>query len=1617
MITTPKPATSSAINYSGPTDIQQMARDQLDQIRQIYAIQPKQVLENYLFEFNTTSEYNGRQLLELIQNADDAAQGTPRARMLISLEGDRLIVANQGQTFSPDGLDSIFSGHLSPKYNQKNQIGNKGLGFRSILNWSTRVTIKSGALQIAFSEQFSHQIFEELLDGDKGPELRERVTKRFGRLFPAISVLRVPDVLDEILLPAAYEGFDTVIMIDLRSGITAQITEQLDERINAEMMLFLNNLETVSIRVPGHDRDFGRQPGKEISLAGGHYLRAMNLRDSRAEQPEEWTLYGKRGVLGEKNYELTVAFQDEPRLTAGVLYSFFQTSVSFRFPGLLHGTFELSDTRNELSQRDGFNQLLFSEAAWLIAGAAGQLAAKLSGPTDYRPLQLAMVETSSLHSLIQASGFAAKLAAAIKTQSIFPAISGAYITWADAPVYYAEPEFAAYLPPDEFGDVLISCDDQGIRELIYAYGPTTYNVNEVIAALAAARKIIPVDDYARLIAALPQYLDKEELTQGICYDASGSILSPPKHIFIPTGDEQYALPPDVGAQILDEDLTKALKRVLGTESDAVLAEQLSRFHLREFHFKEVVEELIAHFNAQPDRVKKLPALHQHIFSFYSAEKTPPEAWAGSDIPILNRNGKMTLAGKVYFGKDQGGRIAETLFHYDTGKLVAGPERFQQPGGETWQRYLSWMGVARLPRRRLSSPEQYLRAYGDHAMRLYDYKKPIEDRLFDNFSEFKQSLDHYDELYVLTVDDLEDIFAHNKAEDLLAWLDADTVVYESMRKDREPNKSYLSIKLPRSRERYVDGGRLPSYLRWRIAQTSWLPAESGMKAIPDRCTTAASISPEFSPLIERPKLDPLLLRKLEIDSRRSDELLYACGVHRSVVSFSTGMLYEMLLTLRKADESGRKARAIYNQLAQHHDDESVRRLDRNDPVRKRYFESGEVFCRDGSWAPYREVFYLNDKHLGESITDKFNTIYIDRRRGKDKIEKLFGVLPLENLQMSLEAAVPARQDMDTQFGQDIMQFKPYVYAFRRAADKGAEREAISKARFRLVSQLQVRLVKESVEHLLELSDFEFLILPKDDVIYIKVPATVYQFGELKEDIHFCSAVGEIFSALIDVEAQRQQIRELYSRSRNGRDEILRTELDDPQLRLLTAARADLKLVVDAKADFWRAFTRCLSRKGLRTTTSDKEMLAELIKRFPKSAQVIGTVFDVIDYDDLSSEQTCANVLKLLEKYGIGLSQFNTYCYPPVSTAALYAARFRTVKETERNIYRERYYQYCLKRPELHKSFRREINRYHELTLPGQVTEPFDAERFLQQAVSKLFGELPALDPDSPTADERYLANKAQLTALAAAQSIQRALLDSFLDDQREADSLLYFEDDVETVLDLLMRWTRPANGSGGSPTGGAKRRRLQFNGEPVLYDDLFDLRQQLDTRLSDIDISAIALEDIKINRSPVQKTELGEKTTFKRGGRTPAQHEETGFLGEFFVYHFLQSGYAVPGSVQWVSKYAKECGLASEDGNGAGYDISYVSREDGLPRYVEVKVMAQDDAFHISSTEVRFGELHKKSHELFLLRNLSDVSKLKIDRLAGLFNYQPGKSFNENDRFTVLNDNYILKFRKQEKKKP
>ena len=206
----------------------------------------KRWLQDYRKEVQAYKEYRGREIFELLQNADDACSSC--VEISIDRSARVLTVVNSGQgtvPFSETGIQSIMLSDLSPKKGEK-MIGAKGLGFRSVLNWTDRIEIRSGNVSLRFGNDIVQEHWARLKGKVDDADRYEREAAKDGRCVP-LAILALPKIseLDDAesiggtsIILAYDEGYEQGILADL-------------ENFQPESLLFLHHIKQVVIKMDG----------------------------------------------------------------------------------------------------------------------------------------------------------------------------------------------------------------------------------------------------------------------------------------------------------------------------------------------------------------------------------------------------------------------------------------------------------------------------------------------------------------------------------------------------------------------------------------------------------------------------------------------------------------------------------------------------------------------------------------------------------------------------------------------------------------------------------------------------------------------------------------------------------------------------------------------------------------------------------------------------------------------------------------------------------------------------------------------------------------------------------------------------------------------------------------------------------------------------------------------------------------------------------------------------------------------------------------------------------------------------------------------------------------------
>jgi hypothetical protein len=434
-------------------DIDQLIKQTI----QAYKIKPINIVADFNRETDIKNDYQGRQIFELMQNADDQFINENECDIKIRIEivGNKFVIQNSGKPFDTNGIESLMNPNASPKKLRANTIGHKGLGFRSVLNWSNSLRITTHRFAVEFSKEYADNQVQELL---KDENILLQIADRIDKDITPTAILSFPKEIDDQVVN---EGYSTRIELNLFPNIIEKIKAEINT-LDFRELLFLKHIKMVVIKINNDpERTIERKPIKKKI----HITEKIN--DTKNESI--WSVNEKHGVIDNKNYEFVIAYSDVPDIQdelrdKGVLYSFFKTDLQMPFPFIIHATLDLTSDRNGLQKQSDYNQKLINKLIKFI-GEAAKMIAENSERIDYQPLKLLLPKTNVNIVLENNFDFSRKLTELINELKIFPTIGNKYISLADNPKY-SDLRFDNIVIANTFDKLLKHCDDEIVAKYL-----------------------------------------------------------------------------------------------------------------------------------------------------------------------------------------------------------------------------------------------------------------------------------------------------------------------------------------------------------------------------------------------------------------------------------------------------------------------------------------------------------------------------------------------------------------------------------------------------------------------------------------------------------------------------------------------------------------------------------------------------------------------------------------------------------------------------------------------------------------------------------------------------------------------------------------------------------------------------------------------------------------------------------------------------------------------------------------------------------------------------------------------------------------------------------------------
>ncbi|WP_296593225.1 DUF3883 domain-containing protein [Methylophaga sp.] len=1177
-----------------------------------YKSKPKRMISDYNREKQNIADYNGRQLMELIQNADD--QGADKVSIKLDTKTKELLISNTGLPFSETGYESLMLSNLSPKTEER-FIGNKGLGFRSVVNWSEEVVVISNGLDIKFSPAIARKYFESTFNGaERKNILASRNLSAFTIPWPVMSTPAV----------TYSENFDspwsTEIEIHYLQKYESDIHKQI-ECLRDEILLFLNNIDQITIQVDETVKSIKRTVEGDVIKVGecrwrmystGIQLLPEFLQDFSREY--------------DQHYNLTIALPEQLHNGSNYLYSYFPTKIQLDFPFIVHGTFDLDSSRNQLNQSEK-NIYLLSRLVELMVDVAKDVS---SGDVTWEAFKV--LTCSTKNTVLEDLNFFSELELAKSKLQIYPCIDESYRCLEE--VHFKTNNFSTLVfetgGAEYFPALVKSSDDRQVS--LFCSTHINKNISRFVEKVNAFSSHLLGRDVEHRITLIRELitLDSGEVFDVLINKNTELLNADRDDVFTPLSSniEKLDLPKHVKIEFIDSSFYLRLIDEFALNSYAQKARELQRklkliTNIHSYEPAELITKIITSTNKivreQPQFAKKFT--QETVFSLYrifiQLEEPPASK---SKLSLINTKGEIVQVDQLHFGGEYPcGEYVEKIFHkiYGASAFLAKPQEYLLENEDTVlvERFFIWLGVATFVRYHVYvSAPMYLM----HLNEINNVPRTYRGSLI--------------RVEGINPDVLDSIVNKCDLEEIVLWLFMDKKAQNLLFDDQNHNLKY-SLRNERYEQFRHSYTNTPSYLQFQFLQKKfledyWINDDASLSFINSR------------------NFDYDYFNKLELGSKEDiNRFLKRLGGSENFVNLPAGRINEIVRQLPEHDPQGKQTQKVYKLVLEHYRVNGVLMKD-----------SAMLFARTGDTKGYyqnSQVYYSDNVRLPKKIIAGLPILNIPKRQGADQVKKLFQVNDMSDLKLEI-ISHDTDEALTHQFEKKFNKIKPFILSYRlENVQKQKNREAKALSRLSVKLCNTVKYIYQSEEYYLD--DFDYLE-NKDGLFLVKVTE-----GKNLESISSMSEFGDTFAEVVSsafrVNDHRLQIRSVLRNDLSDTEHLIRNELGN---EILVESRYLLG-ISDYFVSFWTAISKALDRTlSFECKRENSHLIAA---ELGLEVEEVVTIKNVdFESDDVSP------AIALIDKLHIDIKHFNKKAYYKLSLSAIHKLNLQNTLNKHQKTFR-------------------------------------------------------------------------------------------------------------------------------------------------------------------------------------------------------------------------------------------------------------------------------------------------------------------------------------------------------------
>lgn len=1214
--------------------------DKKNKILKGYIDLPDRISSDYSKEIETNKDYNGRQIFELLQNAEDAAVSIDNSKVLINVYDNILSISNKGKPFDLDGYSSLLISNNSPKVNDSNLKGNKGLGFRSVINWAEKIIIKSANIKMTFSKEIAKNEFTKLLSNQSVKDYYNTGNKKEG-----MAILACP----EIEKYSNSQDYDTEIEIHFLEQYKSDIVNQLNSLTSLDI-LFLEHTKTIEIYI---DNDFKLITKDENKTNNQYSIVTIETENGGTIEKEQFKVYTKNGDINGNDYSISLALNNdiEKRKNQYKLYNYFKTDINLPFRFVVNATFELIQNRNQIAPQNNYNKLLMQQIIQCIVEFANILSDE-STSSSYELFNAFVSNDIIRNDLFDFEGFKDLYIKEIKKAKIFPLSNGKYANLIDNIVYKCKNyDFTKYL---EFEDsVLLYSNDLPVNLYInfdIKDIPIDFLCN-IINCFVDNNRLDISQKTEILYNYIKEYSYNQQYSQYIPYlleNSSGQIVKD-QIVFVTSPEDeeekQFKLPDFVDFGILNNEQVKDLKNYYSISDVKELANHYYYLkgynNVRKYNTVEIVNSIITQIDDSIDNLKEF--IDWAIDYKKQISSVNKSLFVKTDLMLPNTKGDLVYSNELYFGKNYGFNSTEEIITTILpNNILAEKNVFCSSNidNDSLLELLSIFGVEKYPKKiylDIKDDTEFLDSIlKSKEIEIYGDKYSYTSNL--NFSSTKYSY-KVSKAETFGYNDFETMLKEAKFNNLIEWFYEDECILSIINNFEvwDDIKLTLSPNDNRKAEQIIYLSKYDikkSYIKYCLQNVKWIETENGSKESVNNCCFE---NIGMSPFIETPKL---------LNNYKVEELLKRLGVAESIKKLSPSVLYTIILNLKDNDPNFSKTRSIYKKTIQ----ASIADCPDDLEEKKKFLNEGYVACRKDNkkyWKPINEVYYSDNRIFSDSLTNDFYMLDLDKRCGEDNVEKVFGVKPLKNIK--IVAKNIKEHILNNDFQRYFNEFKPYIIMVCDNNNRNYSKSTINNLNINIVSDIKTSYLDSTgKEYDYFIENFDSVFVNNDDgksQYYILVK-NCDSFNTLINN-RLSDTVAEIIASVLKIEGDRNTFQTLFMRNINERNTYLKCDIDDENNyeSLLKNAKCDVGCAISKKDDFWAT---------IKKLSVESEYLS--IKQINE---------DSIDYNKLSSLEELNKIIpNVFEKLNIDVDKYNEFATYRIEIRQYQEKVFRDIK----NLYR-------------------------------------------------------------------------------------------------------------------------------------------------------------------------------------------------------------------------------------------------------------------------------------------------------------------------------------------------------------